>query len=1217
MKDDAAAVSPLANGDGPHNAQSRDSARQSSRTPSPLQAKEVNESATDRNATAAMDKSDSEAETVVLPGKEEVAQDAKRQAIKHETNGAVEPAEESEVASPPKDTQGKHHEYHSRDSSRASLKRKRDSEQAPVDGHEAGNSSNLSSTPSSPGMEARSTKKSGSEFEKSRSTTPNTEASRHNERGHDERERRRRGKSDPTFEPQHVTKRRDTRSATHDDNFRNRSHSPPPPSRSRTQSSQTGTRRKAPPPLHVDRRVKLSEDLHGDSDDSSSVQSHPRLQKVTSVVDNAMSPAKISHKKLRDKNGRTPLARACAAEDLEEAKQRLRERPQDLDVSDNAGNTPLQIASLGGLDEIVQMLIEAGCDIHCKNLDQDTPLIDAVENSHLDVVKLLLKAGADPNVSKPQGDEPLDLVDMEDENGTELREAIMAAKEQASIRRHSVDAHRNNSTDKRDNDQPMTGRSAGSPTDSIPIQSTKSPPPGAGSRRRAARSQPTRDDLLWTNPTPENLRDAVRKGDLTKVDHILKMRDKVDSETMVAAARGGNQMVLELLTAIGNSDPDPEPLDSTDYRQGYNTPMLAAIGRGNIDVIRVLLAQRGFDPTRRVYKNLPYYEIASERKGVDWEEEVKILKEAFENHKNAGGRRSNHNSPRKVRSKPPDNYRSLPDHPSTSIKMKKERDRRSPTASSFDSKAQIRDGVKSEKRSRISDPDVKESSAAVSDRDLEALGPPKSKVQRVRSSSDAGAKGDESRRKRKLLSRNDISDQDLKRRASVVEPSLSSPDSGQRKSSISSANKDPVRKSSNPTADKLKFRKESVSTEKVKLRGEGHVTEKLKVRKESATEGPHLKNTEEPSTKSIDGGLSKGESGKKRLRLSSSPSANRQEAKTGSEVVKKKKRRRVDSQGNAVEHDSERHMQPGNVRVANMTGATETPSLPNNPPGAAPVAFMGGPISSPVKMSSQNSPIRPTSSQDSSSMKSPEVHPLPEPTPSKAPSPDQTAEQKRYQEELERQGRAEAEAAEKQKALEAEEQKRAEAEQQRITQEEAEKQRAAKEEADRLERIAREQEEIRLAEQRLAEEAQRKLQLERDEEEAREARRRREEEAQRQRVEQERLRKQEQERRRVEAEERERLRLIQIQEEEERQRLDALPHGLRHAAELSPEESRSAREVLKWLPLRTLYTRELSHSCADKVAQDRWVPNIQAALILGSKDYALPQCKLPLYILSP
>ena len=51
------------------------------------------------------------------------------------------------------------------------------------------------------------------------------------------------------------------------------------------------------------------------------------------------------------------------------------ERPEDINIPDNAGNTPLQIASLAGEAEIVKFLLDAGCEINTKNIDKDLSLI--------------------------------------------------------------------------------------------------------------------------------------------------------------------------------------------------------------------------------------------------------------------------------------------------------------------------------------------------------------------------------------------------------------------------------------------------------------------------------------------------------------------------------------------------------------------------------------------------------------------------------------------------------------------------------------------------------------------------------------------------------------------------------------------------------------------------------------------------------------------------
>ena len=129
-----------------------------------------------------------------------------------------------------------------------------------------------------------------------------------------------------------------------------------------------------------------------------------------------------------DRDGRTLLARACARDDAVEVKKWLEARPEDIDVPDNFGNTPLQIASLTGATEIVQLLLSADCKITCRNINGDTPLIYAVECGHLEVVKLLVKAGMDPGEKNAQGKEPLELVPLDWVEAESITDALLGAK---------------------------------------------------------------------------------------------------------------------------------------------------------------------------------------------------------------------------------------------------------------------------------------------------------------------------------------------------------------------------------------------------------------------------------------------------------------------------------------------------------------------------------------------------------------------------------------------------------------------------------------------------------------------------------------------------------------------------------------------------------------------------------------------------------------------
>jgi len=171
-----------------------------------------------------------------------------------------------------------------------------------------------------------------------------------------------------------------------------------------------------------------------------------------------------------------------------------------------------------------------------------------------------------------------------------------------------------------------------------------------------------------------------------------------------------------------------------------------------------------------------------------------------------------------------------------------------------------------------------------------------------------------------------------------------------------------------------------------------------------------------------------------------------------------------------------------------------------------------------------------------------------------------------------------------------------------------ERERAAEAHRQRQAEEAREQE---------AEELERQMQTERLEEEAREAKKRTEELLAR-RAEQERQQREKEERRQADLEHREQMRRIRLQEEKEQQRREALPNGLRRAAELSPEDARDPEWINKWLPLYTVEMQDLDPSIQGEEAHERWVANVQVAPLLAIKDLELSQCgSLPHLFPSP
>lgn len=108
-----------------------------------------------------------------------------------------------------------------------------------------------------------------------------------------------------------------------------------------------------------------------------------------------------------DRNGRTPLARACHDGDAERVSTLIIAPNDMLNRPDYAGNTPLPLAVAKGHTEVVSMLIEAGADVNNVNHQGETPLKDAIDRGDVDVIGLLRRAGA--VLKPPKESKPLDL----------------------------------------------------------------------------------------------------------------------------------------------------------------------------------------------------------------------------------------------------------------------------------------------------------------------------------------------------------------------------------------------------------------------------------------------------------------------------------------------------------------------------------------------------------------------------------------------------------------------------------------------------------------------------------------------------------------------------------------------------------------------------------------------------------------------------------------
>ena len=890
----------------------------------------------------------------------------------------------------------------------------------------------------------------------------------------------------------------------------------------------------------------------------------------------------------RDKNGRTPVAKACAGNDLESLEEHLRDFPDEINEADNAGNTPLQIASLEGNADIVKALIEKGCKLECKNCDNDTPLIDAVENGHLEVVKLLLHAGVNPKEVNAQGEEPIDLIDLDADDGATIRAEIQKYRTNYDNRRRSKDIK-----------APSTGKEslpAKSPRASPSLPSARSPPPPTSRRQGRGRAEPTRNDFLYLNPTRENLRDKAGKGDDAAVSRILSIKAYADVEAVLAAAKGGHDECLSLLLGMADQDPDPNPVGG--YREGYNTPMLAAIGRNNLRVVQLMLDREGFNPTRRMYKNLTYPEIARQR-GSDGEE-VRLLQAAYDRYKEQhSGKSSLGKSGRSPQNR-------------DSKKIKRDSRSDSPTRSSH----------------KFSSPNSVSKDAPTSKKTIEA----KDSQQRPNREKATEKAPDPNKKHLKVPKRSSREGSGV---SSDHEPSPLNRVNGEK----------PARSLSDPEALEAtvpKPRKRLVSGRDLKNEQKHQRRNSLISIGSSSSNQDQIRT--DPTTNRTaprikrEGPVDSNIETKKRLRRSASPAEELVANLPGHLDTKKIKRPRINSDSSLQSRAT------GPARVANMSTGQQSAS------GAAPVAFMGKSTAPPIKEKKASLPT-PTNALPLKSTPSPkEELPSKSNTRSEVKVEESSSETPQDTIELEKEGTqsdtikakviddslaAESnllspgqkstepvttslgspEAGQIPQASEAtppvpKDHSEVSSHRPGEEQDDAVRQRHIEEAAANLEkRRLEEAEALRLVEQQKMEEAARIEKLR--QEEAAEFQRRkriREQEEEEEAVRLKKRREDEEAAMRKKREEDEQRRFERKQQEEERRRREKLPNGLRIAAELGAK-AQSISEAKEWLPLKTASGAELNPDCTGQARTERWVSNIQVAPLLGERDLDLSRCK--------
>jgi hypothetical protein len=1203
------------------------------------------------------EKSDSEAETIVLPGKDNHSPSKIRKSIIHEEKSEDEEMKDAHEVNNMQELQDRSEKTATNATSMLGKRKRQKHGNNKDDTAHLGNSSGLSSVPTSPVATTRSSlsKPAASDSDLSKSPSPRSPSTtrdkvksvdrvlsrkraygsadeddvdaelrgfgRQRSSGADHKARRDgRSSSKPSVD---TSSRKDTRSISPHSRGHRRSISTQLPSKSSHGLSHK--KKRIPAPLQ-------STDYHSD-ESSASGNSHPRSSRLrhlappTTGDSTAMSPAKMApHKKHVNSSGQTLLARACTKGKLDVVQQRYEERPQDLNEADHALNTPLHFASLHGFADVVKFLLDAHCSLDNENDRKETPLHDAVENGHAEVVKLLLDAGASPNKPNIEGDEPLDLLndheDEEDEDedlekmeeikearlaAAEIRAAIMEAKKRfiTEDKRGSEDEQIHDITDNR------LSHPAESPRQTPPAQAHE--PQGLASTNRkvgTARSMKTRDRNLYQRLDQDELNRAAREGDEDLASRILDIYPRAnDPKTLLLAAKGGHSGVMNIMFAMGSYNPDPNPLEGIAPEQA--TPILAAIGKGYLEVIKLFLGNADFDPTRRI-KGETYYEIAKRRAGKNWQEEESLFKEAFENYQKT------HKSPAKPRSpglrrdgrEADRDARKLVRRDEHQASRSHKRSTSSPKTKEQESgNTQHRDGQSKDGQNHVKRgpgrPRKEESTiiAAISDRETSPLGPPKQKSQSKRSESDV-APGSENeptvKPRRKLVSRGER-ELEKQRRASVASNASSASVKEKRERGTSNTRLDGRTSPSVPRMSKSS----GTSPGERDLTSEKHSSDKDRARS--------LKRDDSKDRLTA----IRGESPVKRPRKSETPPRSSMQEVTGSygmDGAPPKRRKLEGASGAGHKTDGTPSSSPehrtatakSNLSREN-TAAKSTSE--NKVKASRSVSKSGEALDEIQNRPNKSAKPTPGSGQDPPSRKPKTILEDTQSISIKVEEEDSARQAKirREKEELEAQRQREKE----QKEMEQKEREQKEKEQKEKEQKEKEqKEKEEQEELARIEqakqaRLAREQAAREEEERRQREEAERK---ERQRIEDAEAHNRAMEEQRALYVEQERLKREEQERRRAIVLEQQRAERARIEKEKREERLSKLPRLLKWLDMASdPKTPEIAKIFSKIVGYR--YDTIRPELTGQPNGREQWMLNTHVAVLLGEKDLQLSRCK--------
>ncbi|KAI5781657.1 hypothetical protein DFH27DRAFT_529150 [Peziza echinospora] len=442
----------------------------------------------------------------------------------------------------------------------------------------------------------------------------------------------------------------------------------------RTRSVQTGNsptktthkvKRKVPRPLIV-RKEPCSEDRSPSSSRQGSPPGFPSITRssMARVPGSPINTVNQPHKPKRDPSGRTLLHRAAHRGVLEDVITTYNQNKELLNVEDHAGYIPLHEASLAGHTDVVRFLLECGSCVDVQSIQElDTPLMEAVEMGHLEIVKLLLEAGADPKKRNKKGANAIECITEDNPHAPAIESCLKAAEQKRRSKRSSEEENRNSAT--------IESHSSRDPSVASPVHDTApSNSRQTHGKRKNARQEQTKNEMLWVEGGKtglQKLREKAKMGDAAMVHAIIERGVVPDVESLIGAIKGGHDDTVSMLLAFGaNADPEPSTSANTGKRNSEETPMLAAIGRGGLKILGYLIEQ--VNPLRKDSRGKTYMDIARERMGESWEEEVRVLQIAYDKAlkaskgKAAGETKASDKSPKKLL-EPPENLQTKRSRP--------------------------------------------------------------------------------------------------------------------------------------------------------------------------------------------------------------------------------------------------------------------------------------------------------------------------------------------------------------------------------------------------------------------------------------------------------------------------------------------------------------------------------------------------------------------------